>query len=125
MTAAGVAGVVAAGAVGAPCRYLVDSWVTDRTAGSFPWGTLAVNLSGSVVLGFLTGLVLFHAFSDAPRLVVGTGFCGAYTTFSTFGFETVRLIEEGALLEAAENVVVSVIGGLAGAAAGLALAGLV
>ena len=125
MTAAAVVGVVVAGAIGAPCRYLGDSWTTDRTAGSFPWGTLAVNLSGSAVLGFLTGLVLFHAFSDTPRLILGTGFCGAYTTFSTFGFETVRLIEEGSLLEAVGNVAVSVAGGLGGAAAGLALAGVV
>jgi hypothetical protein len=67
---------------------VVDGAVADRTAGAFPWGTFAVNVSGSLILGFLTGLGLYHAFPKTPRVVLGTGFCGAFTTFSTFSFET-------------------------------------
>ncbi|MCA1824304.1 MAG: fluoride efflux transporter CrcB [Frankia sp.] len=115
-------GLVAAGAVGAPARYLLDAAVQGRTDGAFPWGTLAINASGSLVLGFVTGLGLYHALPAAPRLVIGTGFCGAYTTFSTFTFETVRLAEGGALNEAVRNVVATVVVGGLAAALGLALA---
>ena len=115
---------VAASAVGAVVRYLVDAWVIDRTEGLFPWGTLLINVTGSLVLGFLTGLGLYHGLASSPRVVLGTGFLGAYTTFSTFTFETVRLLEEdaqlGAVLNAAGTLVVA---GVA-AAAGLALAAL-
>ena len=114
----------AAAAVGAPLRYLVDVGVSDRTEGVFPWGTFLVNASGSFVLGFLTGLGLYHGLGGTPRIVLGTGFCGAYTTFSTFTFETVRLIEEGDAREAMGHALGSLlVGGLA-AAAGLALASL-
>ncbi len=113
---------VLAGAIGAPVRYLVDTAVADRTRGAFPWGTFTVNASGSLVFGFLTGLALYHAFPDTPRVVLGTGFCGAYTTFSTFTFETVRLVEEGALDEAMRNVLGTLFTCAAAAAAGVALA---
>ncbi|MFN2625759.1 MAG: fluoride efflux transporter CrcB [Mycobacteriales bacterium] len=122
MTALAWVGLVAAGAVGAPARYLLDAAVQGRTDGAFPWGTLAINASGSLVLGFVTGLGLYHALPAAPRLVIGTGFCGAYTTFSTFTFETVRLAEGGALNEAVRNVVATVVVGGLAAALGLALA---
>ena len=65
----------------------------DRT--EFPWGTCVVNLSGSFVLGLITGLALVPRLPEDARLVLGTGFCGAYTTFSTFTFETLRLAEGG------------------------------
>jgi CrcB protein len=109
---------------GAPARYVVDRLVTDATVGRFPWGTGVVNVSGSFILGFLTGLVLYHGFSNDARLVLGTGFCGAYTTFSTFSYETVRLVERGQSRAAALNVLLSTGTGLAAAAAGLALASL-
>ena len=115
---------VVAGAIGAPLRYAVDGWVGDRTDGVFPWGTLLINVSGSLLLGFLTGLGLYHAFPKTPRVVLGTGFCGAYTTFSTFSFETVRLLEEGAVDEAVRNALGTLVVCAAGAAAGLALAAL-
>lgn len=114
--------LVAAGAVGAPLRYLVDGAVQERVGGAFPWGTLAVNVSGSLLLGFVTGLALYHSFPATPRAVLGGGFCGAYTTFSTFTFETARLVEEGARSEAVRNVLATVTAGAAAAAAGLALA---
>ena len=115
---------VTAGAMGAPLRYLVDGAIQDRTEGAFPWGTFLVNVSGSLLLGFLTGLALYHAFPDTPRIILGTGFCGAYTTFSTFGFETLRLLEEGATAEAFRNALNTLITCAAAAAAGIALAAL-
>jgi len=114
--------LVAAGALGAPARYLLDGAVQDRTRGAFPWGTLVVNVTGSLLFGFITGLALHHAFPRTPRIVLGTGFCGAYTTFSTFTFETVRLIEEGALNEAIRNALGTLVAGTAAAALGFALA---
>ena len=113
---------VAAGALGAPARYLIDGAVQDRTQGAFPWGTFVVNVTGSLLFGFVTGLALQHAFPRAPRIVLGTGFCGSYTTFSTFTFETVRLIEEGALNEAIRNALGTLVAGTGAAALGFALA---
>jgi fluoride exporter len=115
---------VAAGAVGAPVRYLLDGVIGDRTNGVFPWGTFVINVTGSLLLGFVTGLALYHGFPDTPKVVLGTGFCGAYTTFSTHNFETVRLLEEGAVNEAARNAAGTLVAGLAAAALGLALAAL-
>jgi fluoride exporter len=105
--------VLAGGAVGAPLRYLVDEWVTARTGGSFPWGTFAVNMGGSFVLG-----VLAAAAPDRWLDLAGIGLCGALTTFSTFSFETVRLLEERRLRPAVLNVAGSLTLGLALAAAG-------
>lgn len=114
--------IVAGAFVGAPCRYLLDRAVTSRTAGArFPWGTLAVNVSGSLLLGFLTGLAMADHLSPWGKTLLGTGFCGAYTTFSTFTFETVRLVEDGRMVRAAVNVAGSIVVGLAAAAAGLAI----
>jgi fluoride exporter len=113
-----------AAAVGAPLRYLVDRAITRRAKGPFPLGTFMVNLSGSFVLGFITGLVLFHAFPATPRVILGGGFCGAYTTFSTFSVESVVLAQEGERTTAAINVGLSVVFGCLVAAAGMALAGL-
>ena len=80
-----------------------------------------INVSGSILLGLLTGLTLSHHLSDLGKALLGTGFCGAYTTFSTFTFETIRLVEDGLYLEAVGNVTMSMVVGLAGATAGLAL----
>jgi CrcB protein len=112
--------LVAAG-IGAPARYLLDGWVQGRTDGAFPWGTFTVNVSGCLVLGLLTGLGLYHGLDATTRTVVGTGGMGAYTTFSTFTFETVRLAEEGALDEALRNAAAGLVVGLAAASLGIAL----
>lgn len=121
MTFATWLGFLAAAGIGALARYLLDSWVAARTSGAFPWGTLTVNVSGCFALGVLTGLGLDHDLGDATRTILGSGGLGAYTTFSTFAYETVRLAEEGRLDQAARNVVASSLVGLTAAAAGLAL----
>ena len=81
-----IAVLLVGGAIGAPARYLVDGAVQGRTSGPFPWGTLVVNVTGSLVLGIVTGLTLYHGLGDVPRVAVGAGFCGAYTTFSTYSY---------------------------------------
>jgi CrcB protein len=113
---------LAAAAVGAPTRYLLDGAIGRRTGGGFPWGTCVVNVSGSFVLGVVTGLGLYHGLSSDVRVVAGTGFCGAYTTFSTFTYETLQLVEGGARWSARRYVALNVAGAVAAAGIGLALA---
>jgi fluoride exporter len=115
-------GVAVAGLLGAPARYLLDTAISARGRGVFPWGTFVVNVSGSFALGVVTGLALYHGFPATGRTVLGSGFLGAYTTFSTFAFETVRLVEEGAPAIALANVLGSLVAGVVAAALGLALA---
>ena len=117
-------GLVVAGAIGAPTRFLLDGFVQDHTSGAFPWGTFAINMTGSMALGLLTGAALYHAFPTTPKIILGAGFCGAYTTFSTWTFETVRLLEEGALREAFLNAVMTLLIGIGAAGAGLAVSSL-
>ncbi|HEY5273139.1 MAG TPA: fluoride efflux transporter CrcB [Acidimicrobiales bacterium] len=113
--------VAIGGLIGAPTRFLVDRLVADRVETDFPLGTLLINVSGSFVLGLLTGLDLAGHMPLVVKALVGTGFCGAYTTFSTWSFETVRLLEEGEYLEAFSNAIFSVVVGLLAAGAGMAL----
>ena len=111
-----------AAAVGAPLRYVVDQAVQHRWPGAFPAGTLTVNITGSLVLGLLTGLAVHHGLAPQALTILGTGLLGAYTTFSTFSYETIRLLEDGAVAEAGLNVAGSLALGLAAAATGLGLA---
>jgi CrcB protein len=105
-------------AVGAPLRYLTDRAVQSRHDSVFPWGTMTVNIVGSFILGFLAALP-----ADGPlTALVGTGFCGALTTYSTFSYETLRLAQGETKFYALANVVASVVGGLGAAACGLILA---
>ena len=122
MSATGWIAFVAAGAGGASARFLVDRAIRDRLGHRFPWGTLVVNLTGSFLLGLITGLALHHGLPRTPRLVLGTGFCGAYTTFSTYTFETVTLLADGAPAAALRNTALTVVGAASAAALGLALA---
>ncbi|MFI6920253.1 fluoride efflux transporter CrcB [Nonomuraea spiralis] len=105
-------------AVGAPARYLVDRAVQARHDSQFPWGTFTVNVAGSALLGFLLALPT----SDGMRALLGTGLCGALTTYSTFGYETLRLLQNGARTYAALNAAASVAAGLGAAWCGIALA---
>ncbi|GAB2881687.1 fluoride efflux transporter CrcB [Streptomyces deserti] len=114
--------VVAGAMVGAPLRYLTDRAVQSRHDSVFPWGTFTVNVVGCLVLGLLTGAAAAGAASSHLRLLIGTGLCGALTTYSTFSYETLRLTETGARGYAAVNVLASVAAGLGAAFAGLALA---
>jgi CrcB protein len=114
--------VVAGGMVGAPLRHLTDRAVRSRCDSDFPWGTFAVNVVGSLVLGLLTGAALAGAAGSELRLLLGTGLCGALTTYSTFSYETLRLAESGARLQAAVNAAASVAAGLGAAFAGVTLA---
>lgn len=104
-------GVFVVGGFGAVLRFVVDREVSRRSAGPFPVGTLVVNISGALLLGFFAGL----AFSPHVALLAGTAFCGSYTTFSTWMFETQRLAEERQTRAAVGNIVISLVLGLAAA----------
>jgi CrcB protein len=113
--------VIAGAAVGAPLRYLSDRAIQSNHDSVFPWGTLTVNVVGSLILGILTGAVTAGGASPQVQLAVGTGFCGALTTYSTFSYETLRLLEDDARLFAAVNVVASIVAGLVAAFLGVAI----
>jgi fluoride exporter len=107
-------------AVGAPLRYLADRAVQRRHDSLFPWGTFAVNVAGSFLLGLIAA-----AAAHTPgwlAALAGTGFCGALTTYSTFGYETVQLLHERARLYAGLNAAASVGAGLLAALAGTGVA---
>jgi len=119
-----IAGVAAAGALGAVLRHLVDRLVQRRIRSGFPLGILVVNLGGSLTLGVLVASGLRHGIPTAWVTVAGTGLIGSYTTFSTFAFDTVRLAEADRRAVSLLNVVVSIAAGIGAAAAGLALGSL-
>ncbi|HCG54712.1 MULTISPECIES: fluoride efflux transporter CrcB [Brevibacterium] len=83
-----------AGGLGASCRMFLDGLIKSRIGGAIPWGTITINVSGSLILGLLTGLSSAQVLPEAWHLIIGTGFLGGYTTFSTASFEAVRLIQE-------------------------------
>ncbi|MCP9945382.1 fluoride efflux transporter CrcB [Streptomyces somaliensis] len=111
--------VLVGGALGAPLRYLADRAVRSRRDSAFPWGTLTVNVLGSLGLGVLAGA----AVATPAHALLGTGLCGALTTYSTFSYETLRLSREGSLRYAAVNVAVTVTASLGAVAAGASLGG--
>jgi CrcB protein len=113
--------VILGAMVGAPARYLTDRYLQSKHSSRFPWGTFAVNVAGSFVLG----LVVAAALPRPWPALVGTGFCGALTTYSTFSFETVRLMEGRAALIAAANVASSIVAGLIAAFAGAGVGSLI
>jgi CrcB protein len=108
------------GALGAPLRYVTDRLIQSKIDSVFPWGTFAVNLVGSFVLGAVLGSA--STLHPDVALFVGTGICGALTTFSSFTFETMRLLEDGSVLEAGLNTVGSVVLAVVAASAGFAAA---
>ncbi|GAA3955609.1 fluoride efflux transporter CrcB [Actinoplanes auranticolor] len=105
-------------AIGAPLRYLTDRAIQARQTSTFPWGTFTVNVAGSLLLGYLIGLPVAAWLSA----LLGTGFCGALTTYSTFSYETLRLVLQGERVLAAAYAIGSVLAGLGAAYAGLLLA---
>lgn len=104
--------VVAGAVVGAPLRYLTDRAVQVRHDSVFPWGTFVVNAAACLLLGVLAGAALAGAGSSRVQLLLGTGLCGALSTYSTFSYETLRLAERGWRFLAAANVAASVLVGL-------------
>ncbi len=114
------------GAVGSVSRVLLGAAIQQRLATTFPLGTLAVNLSGSLLLGFLLRLSLStQAISPEVRIMLTAGFCGGYTTFSAFSYETAVLLEDGEYRRALLYVAMSVIGAIVGTFVGFALARLI
>lgn len=116
--------IAAAGAAGSACRYLVDLAATAARAGRFPWGTLAVNLSGALLIGVIAGIGGTFGDPGPIRAVAAGGFCGAYTTFSTLVFQTWTLMEDRSFGLAAANLA-SLAAALPATAAGWALGGLI
>lgn len=112
--------VALGGALGALARWGASSWIQLRTGLQFPWGTLAVNLSGAFLLGLLYGALEHATLSDASRAFVGLGFLGAFTTFSTFSYEAVLLMQGGQAARALAYVAGSVVAGVVLVIAGLA-----
>jgi len=111
------------GAFGCISRYLVSGWVYALIGRSLPWGTLVVNVVGSLLLGFLMESGLRSTMLPAQvRMGVTTGFMGGFTTFSTFSYETVRLMEEGSYLQAGANVILNMTVCVVFAALGIYLA---
>jgi CrcB protein len=115
-------GVAVVSGVGAVCRYVADQVISHKHDSVFPWGTFAINVVGSFVLGLSTGLATHHGLSTSAAAIIGSGFCAGFTTFSTWTWETLALAETGAFLEAALNAFGSLALGLAAAACGLWLA---
>src|SRR5699024_8940654 len=113
-----------AGGLGAGARYVIDTLVKRRTASRTPWGTIVINVSGSLVLGLLTGLAATLSAGPVVSVIVGTGFLGGYTTFSTASFETVQLLRERAWGPAIIAGPVALVATVLAAAAGYGIAAL-
>ena len=112
---------IGAGA-GGVSRFLLGTWIQTVTGGAFPWGTLLINVTGSFALTFTHYLLGGTAASADWRLLLGVGFCGGYTTFSAFSYESLQLLESGAWSRASAYVLASVVLSLMGALAGVGAA---
>ena len=103
------------GILGANSRYLIADWAAQRFGAGFPYGTFIINISGSFALGFFMAFLQDRAFIHPNyRLFFATGFCGAYTTFSTFTYESLRLWQDGSFLLAITNLLGSLAVGMFG-----------
>jgi CrcB protein len=101
--------------LGANSRYLIADWAAQRFGAGFPYGTFIINISGSFLLGFFMAFLQDRAFIHPNyRLFFATGFCGAYTTFSTFTYESLRLWQDGSFLLAITNLFGSLVVGMFG-----------
>lgn len=114
--------VAVAGSAGAVTRFLLDGWMRRRWPSTWPWATFWINTTGSLLLGLITGAVLFDGAPTALKLVAGVGFCGGYTTFGTASFETVRLLEQGRRIPALGYTAGSLLAGTGAAGLGVLLA---
>lgn len=116
--------LAAAGGLGASSRMLIDGLIKSGMSATLPWGTIIINVSGSLALGLLTGLAGANLLPEAWHLVLGTGFLGGYTTFSTASFETVRLLQERRWVACLVNGLGTLVFATATAAIGMWLGGL-
>ena len=114
--------VCVAGGIGAALRFIIDGAIRHRTPPSFPYATMIINISGSLVLGLLAGLVLGQVASHHWQLIIGTGMMGGYTTFSSYALEIVTLMRDDKLLRAMAYLLVSNAAGIALCFLGVALA---
>lgn len=113
-----------AGGLGAATRFVIDGLIRGRFRTAIPWATIMINVSGSLLLGFIGGLVMRGHAPDSLQLILGSGFLGGYTTFSTASLETIRLVQSGRTWLAVLNGVGSLVLSVAAAAAGVGMAGL-
>ena len=113
------------GFIGANARFIIGSWAAGKWGTSFPYGTFIINITGCFILGLFATLLLRFAWNDNWRLLIAVGFVGAYTTFSTFEYESLQLVSQGSLPRAAINILGSVILGFAAAFLGVVVARLV
>lgn len=121
-----IAAVAVGAALGANLRYGLALWAAKRWGSGFPWGTMIINVSGSLLIGLAIGLAASRlALTPTWRLLVVTGFCGGYTTFSTFAYETYELLNAGSILRAVFNATGSMLLGLLAVMAGILAARLV
>ena len=117
-----IVGVVIGAGIGGGLRYVIGGWIAERWGASFPWHTLAINVSGAFLLGLLMALSAEREIgSTSMQLFLGVGVLGGFTTFSTLSYESVSLIERGLLVQGAANMFGSGVLGIAAAMAGLAL----
>jgi CrcB protein len=110
------------GFIGANARFVVGQWAAQKWGTAFPYGTFLINITGSFILGLFATLTLRFAWSDSWRLLIAIGFVGAYTTFSTFEYETLQLVAQGTWARALGNILGSVLCGFAAAYVGVVVA---
>ncbi len=108
-----------AGAAGAMTRFFVDGRVKESIERTFPFGTIFINVTGSFILGLLTGLFTHHLISSPAKTLIGTGFCGGYTTFSTANYESIRLAKGAKRLLALANTGITLVLTMAAAIVGI------
>lgn len=111
--------VAIAGGIGAVCRFVLDGVIRSRVVSALPWGTIVINVTGSIVLGFLAGLASANILPADALSIAGKGFLGGYTTFSTASFETVRMLQERRWSLAIVNGIGVLVTGIAAAGLGL------
>ncbi len=110
------------GFIGANARFIVGTWIGQKWGTAFPYGTFIINISGCFILGLFQTLTMQFAWNDYWRLLIAIGFVGAYTTFSTFEYESLQLVVQGTSPRAALNIFVSVVLGFAAAYLGVVVA---
>jgi fluoride exporter len=124
LTTLGWTGLVGcAGALGALARYLIGRVMAERTASTFPWATLLINVSGAFLIGLISGLTTRHIVNPLAQTVLATGFLGGYTTFSTMSWESIQLVRGGSRLRSLLYLGGNVVPGLLAALLGLTVGG--